>query len=72
MPFDVAERYFYFAKQLDNHEIDADTYRHEVAMLPGYPLDRLLTGGDDLTIEIVKRTITSGGHTKKPLNQISN
>lgn len=53
--FEVWERISDAADRLDNTEITAEEYREELAMLPGYPLPRLLESGDDLKITFYRK-----------------
>ena len=68
MPFDVAERAYYLQQQLDNSEITQEMFAEELAMLPGYPLTRLLQGGDDLRMEVQPKPIVSGKAKSKVIH----
>ena len=52
MTHKTAERAYYLQQALENYEIDANTFREELAKLPGYPLSRLLQSGDNLVMDV--------------------
>ena len=59
MPFDIAERYFYFAKAMEQYEITEEEFAESVASLPGYPLKRPLRSGDNLVIRILPKIMNT-------------
>ncbi len=61
MDLETGEQFYQYQVALDNYEMTPEAFAEEIAKLPGYPLNRLLTSGDDLRVLLKAKTITSGG-----------
>ena len=60
VPWDVAERIYYMQQQVENYELTREEFRDALTGLPGYPLTRPLTSGDNLVVRIKMKATTHG------------
>ncbi len=55
MDYDTAEEYMELARQMEGYEISQEEFAERLTFFPGYPLDRLMMPGEELTIKVTKK-----------------
>ena len=55
MDYDTAEEYMELARRMESYEISQEEFAETLSFFPGYPLDRLMLPGEDLTIQVSKK-----------------
>jgi hypothetical protein len=56
MDYDTAEEYMELARQLESYEISQEDFAERLSFFPGYPLDRLMMPGEELSIKVGRKT----------------